>query len=361
MKTSMALIKRILTVAGVLAVAVTTPVTVSYPSQAAQVSLTCHHVNGPFKVRHGYMRTRSGAIFVPYGIALSPLGDSTPTQATVAHINAETDASARFWCANTVRLGVMDGVLITSAGTVNRPYLAAIEAVVARAEHNHLAVLLTVGRISKYVEKMPTRKTLHAWRVLTHLYGHDPQLMFDIFNEPRVLTYAAWRNGTAAHPIGMQRLAQQIRSYGARNLFWVQGPLHGQNLHPVFTYHLSKVGPVAYDIHHPPYPQTPASWTYHFGGLAGHYAVADGEWANFSINKAWDCWPDAPVKVPQFLTYLARRHIGLIVFNLAKPRLIESDSLTDPTYYRSNWSCTPGLNQGSGHRILDYYRTHNQG
>jgi hypothetical protein len=147
----------------------------------------------------------------------------------------------------------------------------------------------------------------------------------------------------------MEHLARMIRSDGARNLLWVQGHHRGGSLTGIPEWHLSGVGPLAYDEHRPPAPHTVASWTASFGFLAIKYGypVVEGEWADYSRTSAgWACWSDAPVTVPRFLSH---------------PWLLESASLTGPNHFGSDWSCTDGLNEGAGQQIMTWLNRSNRG
>jgi hypothetical protein len=153
------------------------------------------------------------------------------------------EATAQSWCANTVRLQLNQDNLVSPDGTgLDRAYLNAVKTEVAAAEQHHLVVVLndntefgppTVSR----AQKGPTPATEVFWKNLTALYGHDPQVIFDLFNEPRAYspgmslaqTWQLWHDGGVfrgvSYPFGMAQLAQYVRStLGAQNLFWIEGP-----------------------------------------------------------------------------------------------------------------------------------------
>jgi Cellulase (glycosyl hydrolase family 5) len=326
----------------------------------------CHHVRGPFGVTSGRMVTGSGHRFTPYGINLTLLrqvhGGYGPS---VAAQQAEEHAAATAWCANLVRIFALQEELIVH-GRLNRVYLAAIETSISHAEADGLAVVLTLDQNAHYAPRLPVQSTLLAWQALAPCYGHDPQVIFDIFNEPSG-RWPLWRNGGRYGGrvyYGMERVAKVIRSHGGHNLLWVQGHHRGGNLTGIPRWHLSGVGPIAYDEHRPPAPHTAASWTASFGFLtASHrYAVVEGEWADYSrADAGWACWADAPTSVSQFLDYLAQRGMGLVAFDLSRPWLLESASLTDPNQIRGNWACANGLDEGAGRQIMDWFARRNSG
>jgi hypothetical protein len=61
------------------------------------------------------------------------------------------------------------------------------------------------------------------------------------------------------------------------------------------------------------------------------------------------------VSAPRFLSYLQAHRFGLIVTQLVKGQLIQSANLSDPTRFRTNWSCTSGLDQGVGHQAQQWF------
>jgi hypothetical protein len=94
-----------------------------------------------------------------------------------------------------------------------------------------------------------------------------------------------------------------------------------------------------------------------FGYIAtrGHAPVVEGEWADYArANAPWACWDNAPVSAPRFLRYLRARQFGLIITQMVKGQLLESTNLDDPTRFRSNWSCTDGLDQGAGQLVRQW-------
>jgi Cellulase (glycosyl hydrolase family 5) len=335
-------------------------------SHLTTTSISCHRVQGPFSVRDGYTVTARGDRYTPCGIAVTGIrpGDSPGRfAADITGTEAQEDAAATFWGANTVRFGVDQDVL-TSKGKRAAAYLSAVEKVVKHAEKDGLAVVLSMSRGRKYGEPMPTSRTLAAWQTLVQQYGSDPRVIYDVWNEPQLVTWQQWRDGGTldGHAFyGMEAMARELRGIGARNLLWVQGILKGTTLRQIPVFHLTSVGPVTYAFHHPLGPHTPGNWTSRFGFLAGHFPVVDGEWTNYSRSNApWACWPDARTSVPAYLSYLAGRGVGLVAFDLAQPRLLQSASLTDPTTIKGDWACRTGLNQGAGQQILTWFKQHNR-
>jgi hypothetical protein len=192
-------------------------------------------------------------------------------------------------------------------------------------------------------------------------------VIFDIFNEPAQRApcgWAFWHDGGVCRGtkyIGMQALADYVRAR-ASNLFWIEGISAGSLLNQAWRYHITGDGPVEYSEHRPPGRHQYSTWDSVFGYIAtsGHAPVVEGEWADYARARApWACWDDAPVSAPRFLNYLQARGFGLIVTRFVRGQLIQSTNLNDPTHFRSNWSCTDGLNQGVGHRAQRWFLRQN--
>ena len=378
-----------LTGAGVSAAGAAVPA--SAPGKAAAAS--CGTATGPFTVQGTQVLAGDGQAFVSYGTTVPGL------QFLDWRSFAQTDldkieATARYWCANTVRLQLNQDNLVSPDGTgLDRAYLNAVKTEVAAAEQHHLVVVLNDNTefgppaVSR-AQKGPTPATEVFWKELAALYGHDPQVIFDLFNEPRAYSpgmplaqmWQLWHDGGAfrgvSYPFGMAQLAQYVRStLGAQNLFWVEGP----NLSATFAGMVSqgallKVSGVVYSVHHPAGPHDAASWDAGFGYLVttGAAPVVDGEWTNYepapttgsSVPHSY-CWPDAPVTVPAYLKYLAAHGIGLNVYQLQPGYMIKSyqDMSVPSAINAGTWSCQssrePRPGQGAGSLVLAWFRQQN--
>ena len=331
---------------------------------ASAQAAACHHEKGPFRVR-GTVVTGSTGRYIPYGINLTGLAH-TDYADRMAQDEADITGAADDWCANTVRFQIRQANLVSVTGHVSRAFLNAVTAEVHFAEARGLVVVLNLQwqmDDAALVESMPTRRSEAFWASLASVFGTDPSVVFDIFNEPAQRApcgWAFWRNGGEClghHYLGMQALADYIRAR-APNLFWVEGISAGSLLNEAWQYHITGDGPLEYSEHRPPGRHQYQTWDHEFGYIArgGHAPVVEGEWADYARpNAPWACWDNAPVSAPRFLTYLRVRGFGLIMTLLVKNQLIKSGNLNDPTRFQSNWSCTAGLDQGVGHQAQQWF------
>jgi hypothetical protein len=348
-------------------------------------------------------------VFVPYGITVPGLANFPVWQPSVSRDFMKIIASARYWCANTVRLQVSQDNLLGTHGTSFHPaYLWAIESEVHLAERLGLVVVLNdqtetaEGPDSKTqapieYQKGPTRGTETFWRDMTRAFGHDKQVIFDLFNEPRDFSSATgpvsaaewqrWLNGgtfDGASYLGMATLIQCVQGdgrgalctgHGAPNLLWVEGPKFSSTFAGIERAGaLIKARNVVYAIHHPAGTQhTEAEWHNDFAFLAitGVAPVVVGEWTNYrpTGKSNSECWANAPKQVPVFLRYLLGHGIGMTAYQLATGLLVTGDgsisAMSHPTtltHGGRKWSCAPTkktTNQGAGRLIMNWFHKNN--
>jgi Cellulase (glycosyl hydrolase family 5) len=369
------------------------------PAQpAAAYGTGCAHAVvkpvGPFHIAsdHRTVVDAKGRTFISYGTTVPGLSNPNLTRYPGAD-RPKIDATADVWCGNTVRLQVSQYAVTHNTtpdnGGCENTYLNnALDPEVRRAENDGLVVVINDQTESDRLansEKDPTKATFAFWNCVTRhhenwgrhkTYAQDQQVIFDIFNEPRVDACPAeqgghgpngpyfmnlWRNGTVTAGNfagcgqnglsyqGMDAVAYQIRHDDkAKNLLWVEGPGTGNTLAglagttcgstPTGSCLISpNLGPIVYSVHHPyanpvagknP-PADPATWGKEFGWVVDHTAPAGvapvvvGEWTNFPwyghvTNRPY-CWPDAPSSVKDFLSYLQTLRVGLNAYQLSAP------------------------------------------
>lgn len=377
-------------------IAMPTGASAEHPVRVARTAAgpSCGRAVGPFSVQGTHVVGQGGKVFVSYGLTVPGL-QATNWDDTVALDRQKIRAAADDWCANTVRLQLSQDNLVGTTGTsFDRPYLKAIESEVSLAEHYHLVVVLNdetnfVPQTVRNSQLGPTPGTATFWKDLAQAYGNDPQVIFDLFNEPRTFSlgmsqaqeWRLWLNGGrfqgVTYPFGMAQLAEYVRyTVGARNLFWIEGPRYSLSFAGMVRQGaLLPVSGVVYSIHHSASAHDPAAWYADFGYLIadGIAPVVDGEWTNYEPPPSavkpsglpGYCWTDAPTTVPEYLRYLYAHGVGLSAYQLQPGILIQSyASMGDPTAINPRtWTCQsnaelqPG--QGAGSAIMAWFKQHN--
>ncbi len=339
----------------------------------ARPATSCPKARGPFHVTRTQMTGRKKTQFVPAGITVAGLANPG-YQASIPVDHAKIMATAGFWCANTVRLQLSQDTLVGGNGNAfSKRYLKAIEAEVKLAEKLGLVVVLNDQTEDVGFQLMPTKVTVAFWKVLSRVYGHDPQIMFDLFNQPRVekqsrcglnSDWSFWRKGghfQGKSYLGMQALADDVRRDGAENVLWIEGPCFANSLSGLGSHRISGHD-IVYAFQHPHGLHNAAQWYRDFGWVLFRHvgAVVDAEFTNYAANKS-ECWPDAPKAVPAFLRYLRVRGIGLTAYQLKDGLLIQSKNLDDPSHIdvsgKRKWRCSNNLDEGMGELLLAEYRS----
>jgi hypothetical protein len=356
------------------------------------VGESCGNAAGPFSVHGTQVLGAGGSPFVSYGTTVSGLQNPN-WQASLNLDLQEIAATAKDWCANTVRLQFSQDNLLGPSGTgFNQAYMNAIQAEVEAAESDNLVVVLNddteVTAPVWMAELGPTKATEAFWKDLAKVYGQDPQVIFDLFNEPRMyysgmssaLEWKLWLNGGsflgAKYPLGMAGLARYVRTtLHAKNVFWIEGPRYSFSFAGMMRERAAlKVSGIVYAVHHPAAPHDTSGWYADFGYLVtqGIAPVVDGEWTNYeppptaqATMMQTSCWSDAPTAVPAFLRYLSALSVGLNVYSLLPGYMIKSfANLADPTTINARtWSCRsnherqPG--QGAGSLVMAWFKQKN--
>jgi Cellulase (glycosyl hydrolase family 5) len=359
-----------------------------------------------------------GEIFNSYGTTVPGLEVGTWQKSDITSVVIDKDepkiaATFNDWCGNTVRLQVDQDVLFGTGGKVNSSYLAAIRMEVNYAiEQYGLVVVLNDSTESapateRAHQTNPTALTKTFWKKMydefdTGRYAGDAdRVIFDLFNEPRLKaqsyhrTWQLWYEGTAkgqtfdgAHYVGMNTLAQYVRSLGAKNLFWAEAPYVATTFSGMVSYHyLLKVSNVVYALHHPKglgkygQVQNTAVWYKDFGYLVNQDVapVVEGEWTNFMPGTTYgsgECWLDPYQKIPEYLQYLAVHGIGMSAYQLSanllitqiyKPTAPNLNVFREPTMLGNplTWDCglkiEPKLtvadpDRGAGLLIMNWFR-----
>jgi hypothetical protein len=356
------------------------------------VTESCGTAAGPFTVHGTQVLGAGGKPFVSYGTTVSGLQNPN-WQNSVGLDLDEIAATPDDWCSNTVRLQLsQDNLLGPNGGGFDRAYMNAIQTEVSAAEGDHLVVVLNddteLTAPAWNREQAPTPETETFWNDLVNIYGTDPQVIFDLFNEPRLYysgmsqaqMWQLWLNGGlfegVNYPMGMAQLAEYVRNtLDAQNLFWVEGPRYSVSFAGMTRDGaLLNVSGVVYAVHHPAAPHNTSGWYADFGYLItqGIAPVVDGEWTNYEPVPTsgptvipTSCWPDAPTVVPRYLLYLSSLGIGLNVYTLQPGYMINSSgNMADPTTITAaTWSCQsdseqqPG--QGAGSLVMAWFKQNN--
>jgi hypothetical protein len=220
-------------------------------------------------------------------------------------------AARYYWLSNTVRLQIVQARMIGDGYSPDSKYMSAVRELAGYALSLGLKVVLndqtenSIGYSSH--AQLPDFATKMFWEYMAGYYVDNPNVIFDIFNEPRRCNWSQWYNA-------FQRIVNDLRHQGINNTFWIEGIAWGSSLAgmPLLT-----GKNLVYSFHHPGCSwqyncqMTEAGWYKSFGYLAKEgVPVVDGEITFY--NGGFD-YPTP--KIHQFLSYLLNLHIGLMAWS----------------------------------------------
>ncbi len=291
----------------------------------------------------------------------------------------------------------------------NTNFLALLNSEVDYAHSLNMAVVINDQTEFTNNSPSPTNQTAKFWQIIANQYKSKSYVIFDIFNEPRVVTaqpdytpnklrqahilltypqatehrasnrlsvsqvWGIWKNGGVVNGVnylGMQDIVNTIRLEDAHNIIWIEGAYGARKLPPNNSYLLNGSN-LVYDIHHPDL-NVKTSWN-RIGSLSQIRPVVDGEWAQYQSDWA-ECYSDAYTNAPAYLSFLESHNIGVIAWSLQADSLVTGDgrvqpnnlnTLSDPlkasdlrypSNIRPNYSCDPGGHgQGVGELLQEYF------
>lgn len=247
------------------------------------------------------------------------------------------------WHANTIRFQVsQEGLGDTSRHSARQisSYLAEIRSQVAAARRAGLVVILAMQdqwpRSCGEQYELPNAQTVRAWKKLSARFSGDPDVIFELYNEPEAGgSNAQWKQwayggssplrnaGRTKRPtraVGEETLVKDLRGWGADNVILVDGGDWAEHLNGTTRYPVTNVGlgrGVGYAVH--PYKFNTygnesadrAEWQSAYGFVANRgRLVVVTEWSY----PARRCSSSAPAVTPEFLSFLQARGIGMTAY-----------------------------------------------
>jgi hypothetical protein len=224
--------------------------------------------------------------------------------------------AAKSWDANTIRFQISQRGMDPQDSLHTAAYDARVQAGVALARANGFVVILSMqtqsisggtGHVS------PSAATVRAWQHLAPMFSSDPNVAYELFNEPpgydTPANWALWKSGGGT-VVGHQQLIDTIRRLGATNMIIAEGLRYGKSLNgaPDLS---DPTGQLAYAFH--PYLITPidvaSAWPAYFGNFAAtHPVIATGWGADSQSAYCESSWPSTSTAL---IAYLRAHRIGL--------------------------------------------------
>jgi len=186
-------------------------------------------------------------------------GDGPPP---AAHLDDAAMEAAISWGANTIRFQVSQPGLDFTDPLYSDSYLDRVAAAVALAHAHGLAVILSVqdqdGLGGGTRHPQPSDATIRDWQALASRFNADPDVMYEMFNEPQNRAtpagWSVWRDGgppegnQGVPAVGHQNVLDAIRATGANNLVLADGAQYAQLLDGLPPLD-DPLGQIAYAVH----------------------------------------------------------------------------------------------------------------
>ncbi|MGH9170245.1 MAG: cellulase family glycosylhydrolase [Acidimicrobiales bacterium] len=307
------------------------------PTRAASVPTSQPPAGAGIRVVGTQILGPGGKPFVPYGIVVTGFSDSG-WRASLPSDNAQIKAIATAWHGNTVRLQVAPEDLFPGGSThPDATFLADLNKTVTYARSLGLVVIITAQTEHSTQATMPDASIVAFWKLIAPAYSHDPDVWFDLFNEPRLKhaessVWDIWQNGGDGY-VGMQSLVDTIRA-SAGNVILAEGVDFARTLAGLSGHWLSGYN-IVYEVHAffvRPGDVTPTAWSRNWGNLSKKVPIVIGAWSEYAAKKA-DCVTNAKTLVPEFLDYVNSHGLGLIGWTLRPGVLIDGTDLAKPTTF----------------------------
>jgi hypothetical protein len=322
----------------------TTPVVTS-PSTSVPSGGTPSETAG-FHTQGNELMGPTGQLYVPDGFVLFCLAEQTLACMQQSPTDLQKiQASASYWHADAVRLQVAQEHLFDQS-PYDAAYLNDIDQEVNLAHSLGMGVILSLQEEMYGGPPMPTETAVKFW---TFMAAHfkDTGVIFDLYNEPRLPAYQGdswlwniWQNGGQVDTngvddtfVGMQTLVNTVRATGAANVVLAEGVDSDHNLSELSSHYLTGSN-IAYGID----PDlktnvdTPADWAAAYGDLASTVPIIMDEFHDYPTAGA--CFSSSPTVLPQELSYLQSKHLGLLAWTMAAGNMIVGDNLDQPTSYQ---------------------------
>jgi endoglucanase len=237
----------------------------------------------------------NGEAFLGQGFTLIGVVDPkwchyAPGEAAARHLKAKEMKAAKEWQANLIRYQVSQPGLSNPDLSVQQiaGYVSRIKSAVALARGKGFGVILSMQDEKPACggsEPLPSTATVTAWSHLAPVFAGDPDVMFELYNEPQNGTTAKdwqqWKSGgcepIAFCSVGHQQLIDDIRVW-APNVVLVDGAQQARSLASVPLLHDTATGRgIVYAVH--PYGVHSAAYEEpRFGYLAPKVPVLVTEW-----------------------------------------------------------------------------------
>lgn len=279
------------------------------------------------------------------------------------HVLQSMAAAMDDWHASLVRLPLSQDRWFGKASEQTdggRAYRVLVDAVVQAAASRNKYILLDLhwsdgNQWGQHIgqHSMPDDNSVLFWKAVAARYASNSAVLFDLYNEPRDVTWDIWQkggtvvehNGSPAmgtdltyHTPGLQSLLQTVRAAGAKNVIVAGGLDWAYDLSGIVSGHAlkdTKGNGVVYATHIYPWKK---DWDTHVTPTAQQYAVIVSEVGCRPAGSNDPEWQkvDCAAWAPQVLDYINKHHLSWTAWSFhtgAGPCVISDWNYTPTPYW----------------------------
>lgn len=206
---------------------------------------------------------------------------------------------------NVMRISLNQNFWLPGCTGYDSNYAALVQTVVAETKAAGMSVILDLHwsnrgdpQTAGAQQPMADSYSITFWQQVAAAYKDDPEVMFELYNEPHSVSCSAWMNGGGGswnfNAAGMQQLYNAVRGTGANNIVIVGGLNYAYDLTCLQSEVTMTGTNIVFNTH--PYfnfvPKgTVADWNTYFGFLLPNYPVMATEFGNFDCSTAaYETW-----------------------------------------------------------------------
>lgn len=270
------------------------------------------------------------------------------------HVLQSVQTAITNWHANIIRLPLAQDRWFGKSPHQNdegKTYRELVDEVAASCSAHGAYVVMDLhwsdaGIWGRYIRqhKMPDTNSALFWQDAAKRYANNPAVLFDLYNEPRDVTWQVWRDGgdvsektdageTLAYSSpGMQGLLKTVRETGAKNVVIVGGLDWAYDLSGVlkgFALQESGGNGIIYAAHIYPWKH---DWINKVGTAAERYAVFVGE-VGCQVDKKQE---NPYTWAPDVLGYIQEKKLSWTGWSFhpsAAPRIIQDWNYAPTPYW----------------------------
>lgn len=247
---------------------------------------------GGYYVQGNKIYDENGNVHVFRGLA-RPSHEWTPQGENVSLADFQ---KIKGWGANVTRLSLNQGFWLPGHVRYDGQYQQNIDQAIQWALQAGLDVILDLhwsdrGDMNNWdtkQQRMADQNSVKFWQSVAEKYKNNGRVLFELYNEPRDVSWQVWRSGGDSgegfQAVGMQQLYDTVRATGAQNLVLIGGLDWAFDLSGVTQNRIQGTN-IVYVTH--PYDfesKQPGTWEQKFGFLAATDPVFITEFGSFDCS-----------------------------------------------------------------------------